>query len=193
MLPQVQRVWGNERSHSQGNSHVRSCNPERTPKFSECDCKGQNSSPWKVLYIIGNLLKCRCLKWAHIAHLDIYNTSYGQRKDQESNWHFDPLPLKVRNRPDSLACRQRATYYWKDLDKCYNFISDLIAIGGLHKMLCALKVVGIPTVILSRLPTPKTKNHLDMAPVERCRVYYKGEGGSFPQVWAMVSLMCLNC
>jgi hypothetical protein len=37
----------------------------------ESDCKGQNPSPWKVLYIIGNLLKQRCLKWAHMTHLDI--------------------------------------------------------------------------------------------------------------------------
>jgi hypothetical protein len=38
-----------------------------------------------------------------------------------------------------------------------------------------------------------TKNHLDVAPVERCRVYYKGEGGGFPQVWAVMSLVCSNC
>jgi len=29
--------------------------------------------------------------------------------------------------------------------------------------------------------------------VERCRIYYKGEGGGFPQVWAMVSLVCQCC
>ncbi len=27
-----------------------------------------------------------------------------------------------------------------------------------------------------------TKSHLDVAPVERCKVYYKGEGDDFPQV-----------
>jgi hypothetical protein len=37
------------------------------------------------------------------------------------------------------------------------------------------------------------KSHLDVGHVERCRVYYKGEGGGFPQVWAVVSLMCLCC
>jgi len=37
------------------------------------------------------------------------------------------------------------------------------------------------------------KNHLDVSPVERCRVYYKGEGGGFPQVRAMVSLVCSCC
>jgi hypothetical protein len=33
------------------------------------------------------------------------------------------------------------------------------------------------------------KCHLDVAPVERHREYYKGEGGGFPQVRAMVSLV----
>jgi len=35
-----------------------------------------------------------------------------------------------------------------------------------------------------------TKSHLDVSPVKKCRVYYKGEGGSFPQVQAVVSLVC---
>ncbi len=34
------------------------------------------------------------------------------------------------------------------------------------------------------------KSHLDVGPVERSRVYYKGEGGGFPQVQAVVSLTC---
>jgi hypothetical protein len=44
---------------------------------------------------------------------------------------------------------------------------------------------------ISRLPfgNPKTKSHLDVAPVESYRIYYKGEGGGFPQVRAMVTLM----
>ncbi len=29
--------------------------------------------------------------------------------------------------------------------------------------------------------------------MERCKVHYKGEGGGFPQVWAMVNLMSLSC
>jgi hypothetical protein len=65
----------------------------------------------------------------------------------------------------------------------------------MHKKLCALKVVGVPFDAISELPlgSPETKSHLDVAPVERHRVYYKGEGGGFPQVWAVVSLMCLCC
>jgi hypothetical protein len=195
MLSGVQRVWGNEPSHSQGNSHVGSWSPKRTPEFSKRDCRHQNSLPWRVIYIIGKLLKCRCLKWTRIAHLDISNTSYGQKKSWESNWQFDSRPLKVGNQPDLLSWRWRATYRLKALDKSYNFASNLIEIRGLHKKLCAFKITRVPTDRISGLPlgSPRTKSHLDVAPVERRKVYYKGEGGGFPQVLVVVSLMCPSC
>jgi hypothetical protein len=142
-----------------------------------------------VFYIIRNLLECKCLKWACIAHLDIWNTSYGQKKGWESR------PEKVGNRPDLLVYRRRATYRWKALNEGYNFASDHISIRGLLAKLCGSKVAGIPTWAISRLPlgSPETKSHLDVSLVERCRVYYKGEGGGFPQVWAVVNLMCPCC
>jgi hypothetical protein len=56
---------------------------------SERNFRGQNSMAYDVLYIIGNLLERRCLKWALITHLDIWNTSYGQKKRRESNCQFD--------------------------------------------------------------------------------------------------------
>jgi hypothetical protein len=166
-----------------------------TPESSMRDCRGQNPSSWRILYIIENLLKRKCLKWARIAHLDIWNTSYGQKKGWESKWQFDSRPLKVKNRPDFLVCRQCATYHWKDLNKGYHFSLDLITIEGLHTKLCASKVAGVPCVGILGLPlgSPKTKSHLDVAPMERRRVYYKGEGGGFPQVRAVVSLVCPNC
>ncbi len=37
------------------------------------------------------------------------------------------------------------------------------------------------------------KSHLDVGPMERCKVYYKGEGGGFPRVRVVVSLMCSCC
>jgi hypothetical protein len=113
MLPGVQRVWGNEPSHSQVKSHVGSWSPKWAPKFSKCNCKGQNSLPIKVIYIIGKLFKRRCLKWPCITHLGIWNTSYGQNKGQKSNWQFDSRPLKVENQPDFLAFRRLVTYRWK--------------------------------------------------------------------------------
>jgi hypothetical protein len=107
----------------------------------------------------------------------------------------DMLWLKIKNQPDFLACRQRATYRWKALKKGYNFDLNLITIEGLHRKLCTLKVVGVPAVAISGLPlrSPGTKSHLDVGPMERHRVYYIGEGGGFPQVWAVVSLVCTGC
>ncbi len=90
---------------------------------------------WGVLYIIGNIMTFRCLKWARMTHLDTKNTSYGQKKGQESNWQFDSRPLKVRNRPDFLVCRWHITYRWKDIDEGYNFAWDFISIEGLHTKL----------------------------------------------------------
>jgi len=77
----------------------------------------------------------------------------------------------------------------------YNFTLDFISIQGLHAKLWRPKVAGVPTSVISGLPlgSPETKSHLDVGPVERCKVYYKGEGDGFPQVWAVVSLVCLCC
>jgi hypothetical protein len=46
-----------------------------------------------------------------------------------------------------------------------------------------VKILGLP------LGSPETKCHLDVGLVERHKIYYKGEGGGFPQIQAMVSLM----
>jgi hypothetical protein len=40
--------------------------------------------------------------------------------------------------------------------------------------------------------TPGTKSHLDVGLMKRHIIYYKVEGGGFPQVQAMVSLMNLS-
>jgi hypothetical protein len=140
-------------------------------------------------------LKRRCLEWVRIAHLSILNISYDQKKGQKSNWQFDSRPLKVRNRLDFLMCRWHATYRWKGLNKGYNFSLYLISIEGLHVTLCPLKVVGVRAVGISGLlfGSPGTKSHLDVAPVERHKVYYKGEGGGFPQLWDVVSFVSLSC
>jgi hypothetical protein len=136
----------------------------RTPESSRSDCRGQNPLVWKVFYIIEKILKLKYLKWVRITHLDIWNTSYGQKKGQESNWQFDSRPLKVKNRPNFLECRQRATYRWKALNEDSNFASDLIAIKGLHTKLWGSKVMGIPTLAILGLPlrSPETKSHLDV-------------------------------
>ncbi len=81
------------------------------------------------LVSLENVLKCKCLKWPRIGHLDICSPSYGQKKGRESNWQFDSRPLKVGNRPVIDIQIDSATRRWKDLDKGYNFGLDLVAIG----------------------------------------------------------------
>jgi len=67
------------------------------------------------------------------------------------------------------VCRWRETYCWKALDEEYNFALNLISIRGLNAKLWAPKVIGVPTLAISRLPlrNPGTKCHLDVGLVER--------------------------
>ncbi len=126
-----------------------------------------------------------------MTHLDIKNTSYGQKKGWKSNWQFDFRALKVGNRLDFLACMWRATYSWIVLDEGYNVALDLILIRGLHTKLCTFKVMEDTTLGIWGLPfgSPRTKCHLDVGLMERHRVNYKGEGGGFPQVRVVVSFV----
>jgi hypothetical protein len=148
-----------------------------------------------VLYIIGKLLERRCLKWASLAHLNIWNTSYGQKKGRESNCQFDSRPQKVENRPLSDVRFRSATRRWKAVDESYNITLDCIVIWGLLAKLWGSKVPGVPFGAISGFPlgSPGKNSHLDVASVASHRVYYKGEGGGFPQVRAVVSLVCPCC
>ncbi len=155
---ECEKVWGNEHSHPKG-VPLWELECGWTLEFSEGNCKSQNSMDWKVFYIIGKLLERKYLKQVHIIHLDIWNTSYGQKKGWESNCQFDSQPLKVKNWSNFRACRWRATYCWKAFDKSYNFASNLISIRGLHARLWHPKVARIPTLTISGLPlrSPGTK------------------------------------
>jgi hypothetical protein len=99
-----------------------------TPECLELDKRGQNTSHWSVLGVIGKVLKFRCPKCPHIGHLDICNPSYGQKKGRESNWQFDSRPLKVGNRPLLDIRIGSATWRWKALEESYNFGFDLVLI-----------------------------------------------------------------
>jgi hypothetical protein len=144
----------------------------------------------KAFFIfLEKVLKCRCPKWPRMSHLDICNTSYGQKKGQESNWQFDSRPLKVKNLPDPNACRWSATHRWNALKESYNFGFDLVQIRAWAEKLWTSKVPGVQTGTISGLHfgSPGKKSHLDASAAERCREYYMGEGGGFPRVRAIVS------
>jgi hypothetical protein len=87
-----------------------------------------------------------------MTHLNDLNTSYGQKKGQESHCQIDSRPLKVGNRLDFLVCRWHATYRWKALNKGYNFSLDLTSIGDFHTNLWASKVAGVLILRISGLP-----------------------------------------
>jgi hypothetical protein len=116
----------------------------RTLKCSELDIKGQNTLHWGVIGVIGKVLKRRYRKCPWISNLDIFSPSYGQKKGRKSNWQFDSRPLKVRNRclPDIRI--GSAIWRWKDLDKGYNFDSDLVAIQLCSRELWRFKVLEVP-------------------------------------------------
>jgi hypothetical protein len=152
-------VWGNESSHSQVSSHFRYWSLDGLLNLQRA--------------IVG--VKTHWIE-EFLISLEIIL--------------FDSQSLKVRNRPNFLTCRWRATYRWKVLEKGYNFALNIISIGGLHTKLWPLKVAGVPTLGISGLPSGSLgiKWHLGVGPVAKHRVYYKGEGGGFPQVRAVVSL-----
>jgi hypothetical protein len=86
-----------------------------------------------------------------------------------------------------VACHISLESSWQAIQ----FFLDLISIGGLQTKLWASKVAGVPTLGISGLPfgSCRTKCHLDAGHVASHRVYYKGEGGGFPQVRAVVNLV----
>jgi hypothetical protein len=124
-----------------------------------------------------------------MSHLDICSPSYGQKKGRESNWQFDSRPLKVGNRPLFDVLSGIATWRWKALDESYNFGSNLVSIQAWGEKLWMPKVPGIQigTVSGLHLGSPRKKSHLDVASARSCREYYKGEGGGFPRIRAVVS------
>jgi hypothetical protein len=161
----------------------------KTPKNSELDFRGQISSHWIVLYVIGKVLKCKCPKWPRMSHLDVCSPSYGQKNGQESNWQFDSRPLKVGNRPLPDVFSRSATWRWKDLKESYNFGSNLATIQAQGEKLSTPKIPGLQAGTVSglHLGSLGKNSHSDVASVWSCREYYKGEGCGFPWIWAVVS------
>ncbi len=180
-------MWGEAHTLKSGNLES-----SGTPENSELELKGQNTLHWGVLSVIGKVLKCRCLNWPRIGHLDIWSPSYGQKKGRESNWQFDSRPLKVGNRPPPDVRWQCATRCWKALEESYNFGSNLVPIQARGEKLWMPKILRVQTGTVSglHLGSPGKKSHLDVAFARSWREYYKGEGVDFTRVLAVVSLVC---
>jgi hypothetical protein len=163
--------------------------PPGLPKIQSSSWRAKTPRIGVFLVSLENFLKCRCLNWPRIGHLDICSPSYGEKKGRESNWQFDSRPLKVKNLPLPNVWWQCATWRWNVLEESYNFGSNLVPIQTQGEKLWMPKVLGIQTGTVSglHLGSPGKKNHLDVALARSCREYYKGEGGDFPRVRAVVS------
>jgi hypothetical protein len=90
---------------------------------SESNCKGQNTLNWRVLYIIGKLLKWRCVKWVHMTHLDICNTSYGKKKGRGSKlaiWLSNTKSQESTRLPCvQVACNMPLESSQRELQLCF--------------------------------------------------------------------------
>jgi hypothetical protein len=159
-----------------------------TPATSELDYRGQNTSPWGVLYIIKKALKCRCengLAWA-------IRTSVAQvmveRRAGSQTGSLTPDHKKSGINP-TMMCVDSVKIRWRNLEENYKIALDLIPIRGLNWELWAPKVpkVQTRTVLGLLLGSLENKSHLDVGSVEQRRKYYMGEGGGFPRVRAVVS------
>jgi hypothetical protein len=106
------------------------------------------------------------------------------------------LPTKKSQESNRFTCLQTTCDILLESSRPgLDFALDNISIRGLFAKLWGSKIARVPTFAISGLSLGSLgrKNHLDVGPVERCRVYYNGEGGDFPQVRAVVSLMCSCC
>jgi hypothetical protein len=154
---------------------------------SENDYRDQNTSHWGVFLYHW---KFKCLKWVHIAHLDICNTSYGKKKCQESNCQFDSWAQKVGNRPDPVRVGGGQHTVGKFSTK-----ATTLRRWRSEQRVIVLQSCGSPN--LGSFKTPPLgvlgqKCHLDVGAAKRRGEYHMGEGGGFPQVRAMVSLVSLR-
>jgi hypothetical protein len=67
---------------------------------------------------------------------------------------------KVRNHPDFLTCRWRATYHWKALNEGYNFALDFMSIRGLHAKFMGPQSHGSPRCENFETPTWESRKKM---------------------------------
>jgi hypothetical protein len=165
-----------------------------TPENSEFNCRGQNTLPWSVFYIVGKVLKWKCRKWPCMSHSDIYNTMYVRKKGQESNWQFDSslvclLTTKsqesTRPRCLKVECNTPLERSWGELQVCLKFHPDRRAEQGIMNSQNPRVQTGTISGLL--LGSLGKKCHSDVGAAGRHREYYMGERDGLPWVRAMVN------
>jgi hypothetical protein len=90
-------------------------------------------------------------------------------------------------RPPNWECDTSLKRSRRGLQVCFRPCRD----QTLQSKVMSAQSPGTPPRIVSglQLGSPGKKSHLDVASAESCREYYKGEGGGFPRVRAVVCLV----
>jgi hypothetical protein len=162
-----------------------------TPENSKFKLKGQNTLHWGVLGVIGKVLKCRCLNWPLIGHLDICSPSYGRKKGRESVWL---ATIKSRESTSSqrpmTVCDMVLENSRGELQHWFRPRSNRTWQSG--DMSSQSSETPIGTILGLQLGSLGKKSHLDVASAESCKEYYKWEGGGFPRVRAVVCHVSLS-
>jgi hypothetical protein len=91
------------------------------------------------------------------------------------------------SQPPNWECEMSLKRSRRGLQLWFKPLLDQILQSGVM----SFQSTGTPTGTISglQLGNPGKKSHLDVASTERCREYYMGEGGGFPRVRAVVSLV----
>jgi len=166
-----------------------------TLENSMSDFRGQNSMACGVLYIIGNLFEHRCLKWVHIAHLESKTQVMAKRRAENQIASLTPDQKKLGI--DSIYLTAEGMQH--TIRKLSTRIITLFKTTSRFEVYS--QSYGVPKSQESQLArfrdfhlrVPEENSHLDVGSVANHRVYYKGEGDGFPQVWAVVNLVCPCC
>jgi hypothetical protein len=121
---------------------------------------GQNPLDWRIPYTIGNILELRCLKWARMTHLDIWNTNYGQKKGRESNLAIWLPTNKMLESPQfpyvKVVCNIPLKSSWQGLQI---FFTPHLHRRFSHKVM-ALQICGSPNFGNFETPTWESRNKL---------------------------------
>jgi hypothetical protein len=108
---------------------------------------------------------------------------------------FDSWPLKVRNRPDFLACRWRAIIVEKFSTRAITFLqtSSRSEVCTQSYSPSKSRESWLWEFRDSNLGVPGQNDIWVLVPWPGTKYTIRGEGGGFPQVWAVMSLVSPNC
>ncbi len=142
------------------------------PECLEFDNKGQNTSHWGVLGVIAKVLKRRYRKWPRIGHLDICNSSYGQKKRHLLVW----LPTIKSQESTSSQCLIRECDMAlersrRGLQLWFKPHCDRTLQSGVMAVQSSKSPVGIISGL--HFGNPNKMCHLDVASTTSCREYYR--------------------